>query len=254
MWQKILTLCLLHLVSNISLFSQSQIENEIEFGGTFDNWRVREIKESGIIGGNIKHIYSIGKGDTIVGAIAYQNPPGWVWSTSNVLAIVKGVVKTSCSVFPEKRENGYCARLETTLEKVRVLGLLDLNVIATGTIYLGKMLEPIRNTNNPQSKLITGIPYTDKPLAISFDYKVILGNQKVKASGIGAPKIIPGKDYADCMVLLQKRWEDKDGNIYAKRIGTAYHLFSSTNLEWTNNFRVPIHYGDIRKNHFIKIT
>ena len=90
----------------------------IEKWGKFDNWRVREIKESAIIGGNTKYVYEIAKGDTIKGVKPYMNPYGCVWSNSNVLAIVSGIVKCSNTVFPEKRGDGYCVRLETRIERV----------------------------------------------------------------------------------------------------------------------------------------
>lgn len=225
-------------------------QNEIEKGGTFDHWRVRKIKESGIIGGHIKYLYVIApNGDTITSANAYRNPYGWVWSSSNVLAIVKGIVKTSCTVFPERRGNGNCVRLETRMEKVTALGIINMHVLAAGTVFLGKMLEPIRNTDNPQSKLDCGIPYTHKPEAISFDYKVNVGSNRVRASGFGSPKELHDNDYAECVVMLQKRWEDANGKIYAKRIGTAFKRFTASDIKsgWTNDYILPITYGDITK-------
>lgn len=236
---------LLFIIYSHDISAQTTALQAIEKGGSFDYWRVREIRESAIIGGQTKHLYAIGVGDTIKGATAYTNPKGWVWSSSNVLAIVKGVTKTSCSVFPEKRGNGYCARLETVLETVTVLGLIDMKVLAAGTVYLGKMHEPIRNTKNPQSKLKTGIPFTSKPTALQFDYKAVIGNHIVKATGFGSPKSIAGTDYPDCTLMLQKRWEDKEGNVYAKRVGTAYYLFTKNTTQWVNGFSVPVHYGDI---------
>lgn len=231
-------------------YAQCQGAKDIAQWGTFDNWRVREIKESGMIGGNIKYSYEIAKGDTLKGAVPYINPAHCVWSTSNVLAIVKGVTKVSCTVFPEKRGNGYCARMETRIEKVKVMGIMNMNVIAAGTIYLGQMLEPIKDTKNPQAKLNTGIPFTDKPLGIMFDYKVITGHNRVKASGLGSPKTIGDDDYAECVVILQKRWEDESGNVYAKRVGTAYKRFCQTDTVWQNNHKLDIHYGDITKESY----
>ena len=218
----------------------------IEKWGNFDNWIVREIKESGIIGGNTRHLYEIAKGDSIKGEIPYVNPDGCVWSNSNVMAIVKGVTKTSCSVYPEKRDDGYCVRLETRLERIKVIGLINLNVIASGTIFLGKMLEPIRNTKNPQSKLDVGIPFTDKPKGITFDYKVVVGHARLKATGFGAPKELNDNDYADCVVMLQKRWEDEAGNVYSRRVGTAYHRFTP-NRHYVEQRLFPSH--SLRRYH-----
>lgn len=79
-------------------------ENVVPFAyGDMDNWIVREIHESGIIGGNTKWLYELGPSDTIVGNTAFRNMGGSPWATSNVMAKVAGVVKTNTSVFPEKR-------------------------------------------------------------------------------------------------------------------------------------------------------
>ena len=115
---------LLHIIISLLLclpytgYSQCQAAKEIEACGTFDDWTVREIKESGIIGGKVKYSYEIAKGDTIKGAVPYVNPPHCVWSTSSVMANVSGIVKVSCTVFPEERGDGNCVRLETRLEKI----------------------------------------------------------------------------------------------------------------------------------------
>ncbi|MEG0890469.1 MAG: PCMD domain-containing protein [Bacteroidales bacterium] len=247
-----------YLLSLLAIFTfntaiaQNSTADFIATWGKFDNWQVRQIKESGIIGGNTKLLYVIANGDTIKGAIPYNNPPQNVWSTSNVLAIVKGITKTSCTVFPEKRNNGYCARMETRLERVRVLGIIDMQVLAAGTLFLGKMLEPITGTKDPQSKLKAGISFTDKPTGISFDYKVTVGNNRIKSSGFGSKKQLGDADYAECIVMLQKRWEDAQGNIYSKRVGTGYYRFMKSTFSWTNNFIVPINYGDITNENFYK--
>ena len=44
--------------------------------------------------------------------------------------------------------------------------------------------------------------------------------------------------------LLQKRTEDKDGNIIAKRVGTAVVRYDK-NSDWHNGATYEIHYGDI---------
>lgn len=233
-----------------ALYGQCETAYNIEKWGDFNNWVVREIKESGIIGGNVRHLYEIANGDTIRGEVPYINPEGCIWSDSNVLATVKGVTKSSCTVFPEERDNGYCARLETRMEKIKVIGIINLNVIASGTVFLGKMLEPIKNTKDPQSKLDMGVPFTDRPKGITFDYKVIVGNNRLEASGFGSPKELHDNDYADCVVMLQKRWEDEQGNVYSKRVGTGYHRFTQTDTTWNNGYFLKINYGDISKEPY----
>ena len=126
-------------------------ENVVPFAyGDMDNWIVREIHESGIIGGNTKWLYELGPSDTIVGNTAFRNMGGSPWATSNVMAKVAGVVKTNTSVFPEKRGMG-CARMETRYESVKVFGLVDIEVIAAGSVFLGTVHEPIKGTKEPQA-------------------------------------------------------------------------------------------------------
>lgn len=233
-------------------YAQCQSVKDIEKMGKFEHWRVREIKESILLGGEVKHSYEIAEGDTIKGPIPYVNPPHCVWSTTNVMGNVTGIIKVSCTVYPEARGDDYCVRLETRLEKIKVLGMINLNVIASGSIFLGQMLEPIRDTKNPQGKLNCGIPFTDRPEGIMFDYKVTVGHNRCRAGGLGAPKELGDNDYADCVVMLQKRWEDEEGNVYSKRVGTGYARFTENQLEWKNGHFLPIHYGDITKEPFYK--
>jgi len=211
----------------------------------FDQWIVRDLKESGIIGGNEKRIYAIGATDTIKGNTALVPAANAVWGTSNVYAKVSGVTKGSCSVFPEERGNGYCARLETVLEHVKAVGIINIRVIATGSLFLGHIVEPVSNTKDPMAKLMQGMPYTGRPTALKFDYKVKTGGKRQKASGVGNPTNLDGKNAAEVSLLLQKRWEDKDGNVYAKRVGTAFFRFEENKSDWVNGFTLPIRYGDI---------
>ena len=208
-----------------------------------DSWIMREIKESGIIGGKKRILYEIGRPDTIREAIAHA-PGDSPWETSSVYAKVSGIVKGSSTVFPEKRGNGYCARLETRLEEVVVLGIINLKVLATGTIFSGSITEPVRDSKDPMQKLMQGIPFNKRIQGIRFDYKTKTGGKRMKATGFSKSKL-PGKNAADVCVLLQKRWEDKDGNIYAKRIGTGWTRFSQSTTNWVNGYELPVQYGDI---------
>ena len=56
--------------------------------GNFDRWTVREIKESGVIGGNVRYLYEIAPGDTIKGDIPYRRSSQSPWRTCHVLAKV----------------------------------------------------------------------------------------------------------------------------------------------------------------------
>jgi len=222
-----------------------QMKKPIPFGD-MDQWVVREIKESGVIGGKTKLLYEVGPSDTIRGANPYTNIGGSPWATSNVLAKVSGVVKTNTSVFPEERNGGMCARLETRYESVKVLGMINIEVIAAGAVYLGEMIEPIKGTKNPFSMLNCGIPYTEKPSAISFDYKIKVAPQpnRIRSTGFVPKSDVEGKDEVVVILILQKRWEDEQGNLYAKRVGTMIQRYEQ-NTDWVNNATYPILYGDI---------
>ena len=88
--------------SSLSLMAQHKVEM-VPFGD-MDQWVDRQIKESGIIGGNTKNVYEIGPTTVIKGDQVYKNMGGSPWATSNVMAKVAGITKTNTSVFPENGE------------------------------------------------------------------------------------------------------------------------------------------------------
>lgn len=223
-------------------------ENVVPFAyGDMDNWIVREIHESGIIGGNTKWLYELGPSDTIVGNTAFRNMGGSPWATSNVMAKVAGVVKTNTSVFPEKRGDGMCARMETRYESVKVFGLVDIEVIAAGSVFLGTVHEPIKVTKNPQAMLQSGVPFSKKPKALRFDYKVKAAPEKnrVRSTGFSRKSTVAGQDSLAVILLLQKRWEDEEGNVYSKRVGTMVQRYTESTPDWVNDATYPILYGNI---------
>lgn len=223
-------------------------ENVVPFAyGDMDNWIVREIHESGIIGGNTKWLYELGPSDTIVGNTAFRNMGGSPWATSNVMAKVAGVVKTNTSVFPEKRGDGMCARMETRYESVKVFGLVDIEVIPAGSVFLGTVHEPIKGTKNPQAMLQSGVPFSKKPKALRFDYKVKAAPEKnrVRSTGFSRKSTVAGQDSLAVILLLQKRWEDAEGNVYSKRVGTMVQRYTESTPDWVNDATYPILYGNI---------
>lgn len=244
-------ICVAFLLGCVSVgYSQQKVE-PIAYGN-MDKWVVRKITESALIGGNTKLLYELGPTDTIIGNKAYKNRGGSPWANSNVMAKV-GVTKTNTSVFPEKRNNGYCARLETRIETCVVLGLVDIKVLAAGSLYLGTVHEPIKSTKNPQSKLGSGTKFTKKPSAVSFDYKIKLSGDKnrIRCTGFSSESVIQGMDYPEVNLFLQKRWEDKDGNLFARRIGTMVVRYDK-NTDWINNAVYPVLYGNITSHPSFK--
>lgn len=221
--------------------------------GDFSQWVTRDISESKVIGGKKKTIYAIGPTQHITGNIAYSPKGGSPWATSNVYAKVSGVVKSSNTVSPATINGNTVAKMETKIEQVKVLGLLNMDVMVTGTLFLGKVREPISSTKNAFSKMEMGIPYTKRPQALVFDYRIDMPNvnTRVKATGFGSKKTLQGRDQAEVYVLLQKRWEDEKGNIYAHRVGTGRERYNKS-VAWTKGHQLPIHYGNITGKPFYK--
>ena len=242
---KMLCLGIIGATSSLSMAQTKENEKLIPFGD-FNSWMVRIIDESFVIGGNTKTLYEVAPLDTIIGDNPYISSTVSPWRTSNVMAKVSGITKCSISVFPEKRDDGYCVRVETLMEKCKVLGIVNITVLVPGTIYLGQMHEPIKDTKNPQSKLNAGIPFTETPKAVVFDYKMETPgtDHRIKATGFSKIVDVPGRDSAEVYIILQKRWEDEKGNVYAKRIGTAIERLSENTPDWKNDHRLNVLYGD----------
>ena len=216
--------------------------------GNMDSWTIRKVHESAIIGGNTKTLYEIGPNRTVEGNKPYTNGGGSPWGTSNVMAKVMGVVKTNNSVYRDKRGSGWCAKLTTHIESVKVMGLMNINVLAAGSIFLGDMKEPITGTKDGPKAMNNGIPFTGRPKAVRFDYSVKAAGSpnRIKQTGFSKKQTVPGRDYAIAVLYLQKRTEDKAGNITAKRVGTMVVKFGKSTGGWVNDATYKIMYGDIR--------
>ncbi|MGN1038178.1 MAG: PCMD domain-containing protein [Mailhella sp.] len=222
--------------------------------GTFDKWCMREIKESGLIGGKTKYLYEFyGNQDTLrTGKSPYKAPDKYLWRTNNVLAIVAGVVKTNNTVFPEKRGNGYCARIETHIEDVKALGIVNMDVTCQGAMMVGVLPEPIKDTKDPMAKVFYGVPYSGTPKALRFDYKADVGHEVIRGTGFSKLKKMGEPDYAEITFILQKRWEDADGQIHALRVATGIERITESVSEWKNAHELTLHYGDITSEPFYK--
>lgn len=228
---------------------QAEEREELIPYGDMNQWVTRIIKESLVIGGEKKSLYELGPTQTIENTEAYKNMGNSPWANSNVMAKVAGVVKTNTSLFPEKRGEGFCARMDTRMESVKVLGLVDITVLAAGSMFLGTVHEPIKGTKNPQSMLCSGIPFTKRPKAIRFDYKVNIDGkqQRIRCTGFSPQTAVEGMDEAAVILLLQKRWEDEKGNVFSKRVGTMVIRYTESS-DWVNGATYPIIYGDARKS------
>ncbi len=244
--KKVLFLSLL-LCGQNAVYAQK--EELIKFAN-FEQWVTRHIKESAIVGGAHKILMEVGPETTIEKNQAYVNLGGSPWATSNVYAKVCGVVKTNTSVYPDTHGSGKCAKLTTHIESCKAVGIVNISVLAAGSMFTGKMCEPITSSKNPMSKFSMGVPFKRKPTALKFDYKVKLTGEpnRKKITGFSKDKEVSGPDYADAICILQKRWEDADGQIHALRVGTMFHRFTKSVDTWQEGKSFNIMYGDITKS------
>lgn len=153
---------------------------------------------------------------------------------------------------PERREDGgTCCRLDVDMLGVRVMGMIDIQVLVSGTLFTGRNLEPITTAADPYQNIDFGVPFTSRPSALMFDYKCVVEQENWywHAKGSSKPKkreFENGEiDEAEAYIYLQHRWEDEKGKIHSIRVGTGYERFSKSQDTWVNGHRVPIHYGDI---------
>lgn len=220
--------------------------------GNMESWYTRDISESAVLGGKTKRLYEIAPAGHTTGNKPYRNLGSSPWATSNVYAKVMGIVKASNAVEPAVVNGSKMAKVQAKMEEVKALGI-NMDVMVAGTIFLGELVEPVSSTKAPFAKMSMGMPYTKRPQALVFDYKVDMPavNTRVKATGLSAKKTLQGRDQAEVYVLLQKRWEDAAGNIHAQRVGTGRERYSKS-IPFTRGHELKIHYGDITGKPFYK--
>ncbi len=232
--------------------SNVQAGDELIKYGDFESWVTRTIKESALIGGKTQTFVEVGPNMKYTPKV-YKNQGGSPWATSNIYAHVSGISKTNTSVYKDSHNGGSCIKLRTHIVGIKVLGLINIHVLAAGSLFLGDMVEPITSSSNPMHYLNTGIPFTRRPKAVKFDYKVLLSDSpNVRMTGFSRKKTMSVKDYCDALCYLQKRWEDEEGNIHALRVGTMVHKFTSSVPSWQEGKSFTIHYGDISDESFYR--
>lgn len=250
--KKITTYILLCLLSYNGI-AQNTTTELIQFGD-FESWTIRNIEESALIGGDTKKAYIVGPTEIIHGRYVYPYRKT-IWGCSNAYAKIMGIHKVSNTVYPEIRGDGHCARLETKVDEITVLGFVNVSILASGSLFLGQLIEPVSSSKDPYSILNMGIPFTRKPKTLLLDYKCKISpnNYVMRYNGTSSCKKIEGQhDNAEIFVLLQQRWEDANGDIYASRIASNHILINQTVENWQNNTRIPIYYGDIRNKIYYK--
>ena len=228
-WMITISVIITLLLIAVGVSAQERVEL-LPFGD-FESWTETQIKESRLIGGETKTLYKI----------------GGAWDCSNVRAKAMGVDKVSVSVVPEKRGNGYCCRMENTLETVSAIGV-DFKALATGCLYTGKMIDIVgmQQSSDPNSAIDMGIPFTGRPNALILDYKANIQNkQAIYAPAKTKVQTVEGHDAGQITLILQHRWEE-NGHVYAYRVGTAVKYIDQT-TDWKNDFRLPVAYGEAGK-------
>ena len=236
----------------VSLMSMAQGKFVPFKYGNFDTWVTRQIHESAVIGGQTKTLYEIGPNRSLSGNNPYVNLGGSPWGTSNVMAKVSGITKTNNSVYRDNHGSGHCAKMTTHIETCKVLGLINIKVLAAGSIFLGDMKEPITGTKDGPKALNFGIPFTHRPKALCYDYKVQVPGtpNRIRQTGFSKVTTVPGVDFCIAMLLLQKRHEDANGNITAQRVGTVVVKYGKSTGGWVEDATYEIHYGNITGNPF----
>lgn len=232
------------LLTNL-LYAERTIEPVVY--GDMDQWLVRYVKESKILGGHTKTLYAIAPQDTIRENQVYVPAEGNPWGCSATYARFMGIeTAMENSVEPEPRGYGYCCRLKNVLSHVNIG---DIYAMVSGTIYMGQALEPlgIQAKSKPYTAIDFGTPFTKHPIAFMLDYKALIADSdSLITTERNKPEVVAGHDCAVIFIYLQHRWEDKEtGKVYARRVGTAYERICSTIPEWVNNHEIPIRWGNI---------
>jgi len=248
-YQKIFFVVYLTLLYAATAFAQIDPSTLVDSGGqlnysSLDIWYARKVKESILLSGKTIDLYGVGvvnpKSDFFDTKLKDPKSP---WGTTNIYSkMVLDLANTR--VFPEKRGAGYCCRLVTGIRNDNIAGL-KVEVLIAGTLFVGEMIEPVRGLKDPLKNVSQGIPFTKKPKAVKFDYKYHVGNKRVKAIYSVDPAEEPDK--AEFCMILQKRWEDKSGNVFATRIGGARQFFTGTVSQWINGATFPVSYGDVTR-------
>ncbi|MDD3033810.1 MAG: PCMD domain-containing protein [Bacteroidales bacterium] len=236
-----------------TLFSQTtpnsanrSSNSQIKFSD-LNSWYFIQVKESSVIGGMTKKLYQIGNPrSSTTPEKNRERDPESDWATTNFFAKI-GVDVGVTTVSPEKKDNGYCCRMESTIKSVDIIGI-KIKVLVSGTLFLGDVIEPVESIKDPIKKLNHGISFTQRPKAVQFSYKYKVGQNRSRVCYGSSP--VKGSDKGEFCMILQKRWEDNKGNVYAKRVGGTRCFFNDSGNRWVNDTTITILYGDLSKEPF----
>jgi len=202
--------------------------------GDFEQWTVRKVKESAIFGGQTRAI------DDIAGP----------WATSNTHACVMGIDKAATSVYPTRHDGGTACLMKVELLSFTAMGI-PLNAVAAGSIFLGETNEPVdmHGANEPMTVLNMNYAYSGRPEALFFDYACSIADSRDISEANASKKVKhrDGRDGAEVIVILQRRWEDADGQIHAQRVATGWERIMTSFEGWVDAHSIPLRYGDISR-------
>jgi hypothetical protein len=85
-----------------------------------------------------------------------------------------------------------------------------------------------------------------------MDIKADVGHEVIRGTGFSKLKPMGYNDYPQIIMILQKRWEDEDGNVHALRVGTAIERVMEDIPDWKNGYEVKVRYGDITGEPYYK--
>lgn len=240
-----IVLCFCLSVCSLILCAERRVEY-LPYGD-MDQWVVRYIQESKVLGGKSKTLYIPAPTDTLHENQVYIPADDSPWGGSATYAKFMGIeAGVEGSIVPETRGYGYCCKLQNLLTHVKVG---DVYAMVSGTLYTGRALEPlgISAKNRPYTATEFGVPFEGHPTALMLDYKALISEaDSMLSTRKNKPEMVEGHDCAVVYLYLQYRWEDPEtGDIYARRVGTAYEQICSTIPEWENNHEIPIRWGNI---------
>lgn len=252
-WVVIYLVIITTLTGGRGLFAQSMQKNDyskyafqLKYSD-MDSWYYMQVRESSVIGGNFKKLYQIGNSPcSESSANDTEKDHESEWATTNIFARIGANVAVTC-VFPEIKNDGFCCRMESIIKTVDVIGI-KIKVLVSGAIFLGNVYEPVRSIKYPIRQLNHGIAFTQKPKAIQFSYKYKAGQNRKRIYYSSTP--VSGPDKGEFCMILQKRWEDSKGNVFAKRIGGARSFLNDSGNKWVNDTTISILYGDISRETF----
>ena len=145
-------------------------------------------------------------------------------------------------VYPEKRGDGSCCRLETAIRKDNIAGL-KVEVLIAGTLFVGELNEPVRGLKDPLKNVNQGIAFSKKPKAVKFDYKYSVGNQRVKSCFIVSIRR-KGLIRQSFVSFFRNDGKIRMGTCLPPVLVAPVGFFTGTVSQWVNGAKFPVSYGD----------